>query len=79
MSNNLILCPACKRDVSPTAKACIHCGDDLEQRRKNKKKTTELILLAVGVVLFFISVKTGLFNELIELGVNSVKNHFANR
>jgi len=74
--NKTVPCTACDKQVSPTAKACTHCGHDLEGERKAKQNTLTSIgliaLMLIGTILF----KTGILEEVATL-LPSFKDHFS--
>lgn len=55
----LLNCPECKREISDTASACIHCGYDFkainETKKKNEQKSAVFQVIAVIalIVAFF--------------------------
>lgn len=60
-------CTYCNADVSPNAKTCPNCGDNLKEMRENERANflNPILFIGLGVFLFFVgdtlSILGGLF------------------
>ena len=47
----LINCPECGKEISNTAKRCIHCGYNLKKGTKENKKVFTIVIISIAVVI----------------------------
>ena len=70
----LITCKVCSTQISSDAETCPNCNHPHEKDRIQNKNNKQLIWIMVLLFLFVILLKTGLFQKIINLFINSIKN-----